>query len=37
MNLGVILVFGHAIGALSNRSGNKILIQLQLLSACEIT
>lgn len=37
MNLRVILVSGHAIGALSNLSGNKILIQLLLLSACEVT
>lgn len=37
MNLGAVLVSGHVVGALSNLSGNKILIQLLLLSACEVT
>lgn len=37
MKSGVILGSGHAIGALSNLSGNKILIQLLLLSASEDT
>lgn len=31
MNLGAILASGRVVGALSNLSGNKILIQLLLL------